>query len=753
MKYMIKIIMGMAAVLLLLPSCTDELSDQQKANSQKISLSFSVAGGSVTRATEAEETKCEFALKTLDVFFFEQGGKQIFHQRLAPDEDLSNNKTATVYLSANKDDYQATAFTLYAIANSNQAETLEQINTLDELKKVVATNDFPENLGSGSSVSFLMDGKTDVGAGAIENIHVELERAAAKIVVKLQYGSETIDGNNYSYQKLGTVRKRIMHYATATSLLAEGKTLALSERVLKSPDDMVQNESAANEANRVVFYSYANDWNLTVDAPSWETLQGETYLLLDVPVRETVTDENGDPVGEPQAYVHNYYRIPLDYFSVEGTVEPAAALKRNHCYTITATLKSLGSSKVDEPIELTSVRYKVADWVGQLIDVSKDEAEFFEVNKTSYDFRNTAEDHSLEFESSSPIEKIEIVECWYINKMGDHCTIIKDDNVVEPKDYLNNSTTQEKFPGEEYRPTFDWDRTAKSGKIDIESPLLVNTPKYIKIRITNADKKSKEVTIVQYPVEYITPILCKYSYRDDFGGTTYRQRGEGGIVAARLDRSGNFWTYMDNMTPNGITGNFGSKVAMSPSKTRGWDWDIYYYHWGRSSVQLAANPDGNHNPNIYHVRLTSASPEYTLGVPEVDSQGYTVNNEENAKLVSPSFMIASQLGAVHTTAATYDWTFEAALDHCSRYVEVQEDENEQTIAEYRNWRLPTKAELMIIQEFQMDPQSAVTTVLGGEYYWGVDGANGYVLINGSVQWNPTPAIRCVRDVHVQEQTK
>lgn len=750
MKYMIKIIMGMVAVLLLLPSCTDELSDQQKANSQKISLSFSVAGGSVTRATEAEETKCEFALKTLDVFFFGQGGNRIFHQRLAPDEDLSNNKTATVYLSANKDDYQATAFTLYAIANSNQAETLRQTTALDELKKVVATNDFPENLGSESSVSFLMDGKVEVNTGNIDDIHVELERAAAKIVVKLQYGNETIDGKIYSYQKFGRVDKRIMHYATATSLLADGKTLTLSERVLKSPDDMVRNEPQANEANRVVFYSYANDWNLTVDAPSWETLQGETYLLLNVPVIETVTAADGTKTET--SYSLNYYRIPLDYFSVEGTVETAAALKRNHCYTITATLKSLGSSKVDEPIDLKDIEYKVADWVGQQIDVSKDEAEFFEVNKTSYDFRNTDEDHSLEFESSSPIEKIEIVECWYINKMGDHCTIIKDDDVVKPKDYLNNSTTQEKFPGDDYRPKFNWDRTAKSGKIDIESPLLVNTPKYIKIRITNEDGIPKEVTIVQYPVEYITPILCKYSYRDDFGGTTYRQKGEGGIVAARLDRYGNFWTYMNNMTPNGITGNFGSKVAISPSKTRGWDWDIYYYHWGTRSVQLAANPDGNHNPNIYHVRLTSASPEYTLGVPEVDSQGYTVNNEENAKLVSPSFMIASQLGAVHTTEATYKWTFEAALDHCSRYVEVQEDENERTIAEYRNWRLPTKAELEIITKFQMDPQSAVTTVLGGQYYWGVDGGEGKVFVNEKDQ-NSLPAIRCVRDVHVQEQTK
>lgn len=745
MKYMIKIIMGMAAVLLLLPSCTDELSDQQKANSQKISLSFSVAGGSVTRATEAEETKCEFALKTLDVFFFEQGGDRIFHQRLAPDEDLSNNKTATVYLSANKDDYQATAFTLYAIANSNQAETLRQINTLDELKKVVATNDFPENLGSGSSASFLMDGKVEVNTNNIDDIHVELERAAAKIVVKLQYGNEMIDGKTYSYQKFGRVDKRIMNYATATSLLAEGKTLTLSERVLKSPNDMVQNEPQANEANRVVFYSYANDWNLTVDAPSWETLQGETYLLLNVPVIETVTAADGTETET--SYSLNYYRIPLDYFSVEeGTVETAAALKRNHCYTITATLKSLGSSKVDEPIELTSVRYEVEDWVSELIDVSKDDVEFFEVNKTSYDFRNTDEDHSLEFESSSPIKEIKIVECWYIDKVGVHRTIVRNGDDQSPGDDRNDNEG-EKFPASKYRPNFVPDE-GNSGTINVYSEPLVNTPKYMTIKITNEDGNSKEVTIIQYPLEYITPIPGHYSYRTDFD--TYYTKNQAGNTGAYINQRGDSWSWtltqdMDD-TPSGRKCNFGSKVARNYNPDTGLCDVSYYYNYRGGRWRYT--DDGNHNSNMYHVRITSVSNEYTLGIPKVNGEGHTVSDLENAQMVSPSFMIASQLGTTYTgTTAHAQWTLSAALDQCSKYIEVDQDGNE-----YRNWRLPTKAELEIIKEFQDDPQSAMSVVLGGDYYWCADGGQGYLQIDP----NPTdrnPAIRCIRDVHVQEQTK
>lgn len=747
MKYMIKIIMGMAAVLLLLPSCTDELSDQQKANSQKISLSFSVAGGSVTRATEAEETKCEFALKTLDVFFFGQRGDRIFHQRLAPDEDLSGNKTATVYLSANKDEYQNAAFTLYAIANSNQAETLEQINALDDLKKVVATNDFPENLGSGSSASFLMDGKVEVNTNNIDDIHVELERAAAKIVVKLQYGNEMIDGKTYSYQKFGRVDKRIMNYATATSLLAEGKSLALSERELKSPDGMVRNEQKANEANRVVFYSYANDWNLTVDAPSWETLQGETYLLLNVPVIETVTAEDGTKTETN--YSLNYYRIPLDYFSVEeGTVETAAALKRNHCYTITATLKSLGSSKVDEPIELKNVRYEVENWVPESIDVSKDDAEFFEVNKTSYDFRNTDEDHSLEFESSSPIEKIEILECWYIDKVGVHRTIVKNNENQNTEDYRNDNKWIEKFPASQYRPKFDADK-GNSGTINVYSEPLVNTPKYMTIKITNEDGKFKEVTIIQYPLEYITPIPGYYSYRTDFN--TYYTKNQAGYTGAYINQKGSDWSWeltysMDDNPGRSKKCNFGSKVAREYDSETGLCNVSYYYNYRGRSWNY--DDDGNHNSNMYHVRITSVSKEYTLGIPKVDDDGHTVNDSENAKMVSPSFMIASQLGTTYTGTTAYaQWTLPAALDHCSKYIEVDQDRNE-----YRNWRLPTKAELKIIEEFQDEPQSAMSVVLGGDYYWCADGGQGYLQINSDPK-DDNPAIRCIRDVHVQEQTK
>lgn len=48
---------------------------------------------------------------------------------------------------------------------------------------------------------------------------------------------------------------------------------------------------------------------------------------------------------------------------------------------------------------------------------------------------------------------------------------------------------------------------------------------------------------------------------------------------------------------------------------------------------------------MYHVQITASSGDYTLGQPRI-TNGKTDPGEDNAELVSPSFMIASQLGAV-----------------------------------------------------------------------------------------------------------
>lgn len=87
--------------------------------------------------------------------------------------------------------------------------------------------------------------------------------------------------------------------------------------------------------------------------------------------------------------------------------------------------------------------------------------------------------------------------------------------------------------------------------------------------------------------------------------------------------------------------------------------------------QIGSTSSGLDNARMYHVRITATSGEYTLGHPRI-TNGKTDSGKDNEVLVSPSFMIASQLGAVNSTACN---SVEMAASHCEQYVEVYEDQD------------------------------------------------------------------------------
>lgn len=116
-------------------------------------------------------------------------------------------------------------------------------------------------------------------------------------------------------------------------------------------------------------------------------------------------------------------------------------------------------------------------------------------------------------------------------------------------------------------------------------------------------------------------------------------------------------------------------------------------------------------------------------------------------------MIASQLGTV------YPQRFNDAKEHCKQYAEKSLDEQV-----YEDWRLPTEAELLIIDYYQGDDNSVIDRVLAGDKYWA---ASGNVMATneeedwwGNVTWkngtieaaddNEMHFIRCIRTVQANE---
>ena len=66
------------------------------------------------------------------------------------------------------------------------------------------------------------------------------------------------------------------------------------------------------------------------------------------------------------------------------------------------------------------------------------------------------------------------------------------------------------------------------------------------------------------------------------------------------------------------------------------------------------------------------------------SDGVTDPGTDNEVMVSPSFMVASQLGA------TFSPTQESAASHCKEYVEVYRDPETNEVVHLDDWRLPTR---------------------------------------------------------------
>lgn len=156
------------------------------------------------------------------------------------------------------------------------------------------------------------------------------------------------------------------------------------------------------------------------------------------------------------------------------------------------------------------------------------------------------------------------------------------------------------------------------------------------------------------------------------------------------------------------------------------------------------NLDGLNNNHMYVIQISSTSDKYVLGRPYVNQ----ATHQSNDDVVSPAFMIASQLGAVTPFTGAGD----AAAIHCSTYMEVGDDAAR---TRYTGWRLPTPAEIEVIIGYQRGDIDNVhiptayrvmREVLTGETYWALNGEE----IETGYDTTYTGYVRCVRDLSAEE---
>lgn len=240
-----------------------------------------------------------------------------------------------------------------------------------------------------------------------------------------------------------------------------------------------------------------------------------------------------------------------------------------------------------------------------------------------------------------------------------------------------------------------------------------------------------------------------------------------------------FWSkkvekvYLENgVNPNGYSRLRGQAdiIKLVPNDTFD-GWDMY------------SRPRYYVNHRMYHVRVTSTSNEYIIANPQLMDEngnpindrgrGYTMEGDINARIVSPSFMVASQLGESilptnehHYVVPGIEGIYYYAKRQCQDYVEARYDDlngnNDYDAGEpvyhYSDWRLPTRAEIEYIVAHQ-EMSRAMDKVLYAQQYFHAsidpDVYTAETLLSEEIPNYDTSHkgyyMRCVRDAYIEPE--
>jgi len=161
---------------------------------------------------------------------------------------------------------------------------------------------------------------------------------------------------------------------------------------------------------------------------------------------------------------------------------------------------------------------------------------------------------------------------------------------------------------------------------------------------------------------------------------------------------------------------------------------------GRATLGATTTHKNNH---MYVIQLTASSENYVMGRPVINTSTHFSDDH----VVSPAFMLASQLGACD--AGGLGNKEDVAATHCAQYVEASKISST-TSKVYTGWRLPTYEELTIIKNFQDQNYDTIDKVISaGNYYFTLEGSRHAI---GALD-NPGHFVRCVRDLTPEELTE
>ena len=550
----------------------------------------------------------------------------------------------------------------------------------------------PYDANGNSNKKFLMSSIQDyeVTKEPTQTIKVNLARAAAKIALTIHVNVEGYTAGQAKWQLKNYNAKTTIFGSNTASELKDGEKVGAQ---------------GGNGEYTVTTYSYATQWTDDTKAPA---------IYLEVPLTADGKTEM------------NYYMIPVR--DPKATGEDAKKLNRNTIYTIDAKINNKGGSSEIGYVTTGKVVYDVLPWSdGGTTDIDANTSYLMVTPKVVY-MKNVDTDMSVTYKSSSPV-KIVSKEVYYIDNENhqENYTegyVEKYTEWVTVEGWWGSHLVPKETQFKPY-PTMmelqnEKDGENLGGKIFINSPIPKNRfSKYIVLTLENAEGKQATVKYKQSPLIETQNFFGDYSSRS-VSGWAYRT-AEGQKVKGQhtYDHSGG---YLAKYYENGY---------------------IYSFRYNRTVDNLRNN-------RMYIIQVSSTKDsKYNIAHPNINTSGYT-----NDDVVSPAFMIASQLGAVKS--AYFDQS--EAKTHCETYLEAKKENGKQV--KYVGWRLPTKAEIQFIVDFQKESYKNHKGETKQPIKPVLEGANYYTLNNETVATGVESGnevfVRCVRDltpVEVEELDK
>lgn len=554
----------------------------------------------------------------------------------------------------------------------------------------------PYDATGNSNKMFLMSSIQDykVTKEPTQTIPVNLARAAAKIALIIH-----VDVEGYT---AGQAKWQLKNYNAKTTIFGSNIESELKD------GEMVEAQGGSGEYT-VTTYSYATQWTDDTNAPA---------IYLQVPL---TADGNTEI---------NHYKIPVR--DPKATGEDAKKLNRNTIYTIDAKINNKGGSSEIGYITTGKVVYDVLPWSdGGTTDIDANTSYLMVTPKVVY-MKNVKEDMSVTYKSSSPVTIVS-KKVYYIDNEGNteeyfqgyvetvyETTIEKvwvdghwswhgwidghyEDKEVKKEVQFKPYPTKMELQNEK-------DGENLGGKIVINSPIPKNRfSKYIVLTLKNAEGKEATVKYKQSPLIETQNFFGDYSSRSKSGWAYRTAEGQKVKGQHTYDHSGG---YLAKYYENGY---------------------IYSFRYNRTVDNLRNN-------RMYIILVSSTKDsKYNIAHPNINTSGYT-----NDDVVSPAFMIASQLGAVQSA----DFDQSEAKTHCETYLEVKKENGKQV--KYVGWRLPTKAEIQFIVDFQKESYKNHKGETKQPIKPVLEGANYYTLNNETVATGVKSGdevfVRCVRDL-------